>query len=66
MVDECRCIKPWCGKITEVYGSRWCQECWYPGIDRDYAEYRAYRGDGYGAYQAKLAVGWADPPDDDA
>ena len=63
MSGECRCSKPGCGKITEVYGSRWCAECWYPGIDRDYEEYRAYREEGHGAYQAKLMVGWADPPE---
>lgn len=32
-LNECKCYK--CGKITEVYGSRWCASCWYPGIDRD-------------------------------
>jgi hypothetical protein len=32
---ECKCEG--CGKITEVYGSRWCSACYYPGIDRDRA-----------------------------
>jgi len=57
------CEKPGCNKPTDVFGSRFCAACWYPGIDEDYTMYRAYRADGYGSYQAKLMVGWADPPD---
>lgn len=63
MADNTYCIKPGCGKVTDVYGSRWCADCWYPGIDNDYAEYRAYRDEGHGVYQSMLMVGWADPPE---
>lgn len=31
-----RCVK--CCQPTQVYGSRWCKDCAYPGIDRDYME----------------------------
>ena len=57
-----RCYK--CNKPTQVFGSRWCAECWYPGIDKDYDRYRALLEEGYGHYQAKVMVGWADPPGD--
>lgn len=63
MAENTYCIKPGCGKATDVYGSRWCANCWYPDIDHDYECYRAYREDGYGVYQSKLNVGWADPPE---
>jgi hypothetical protein len=55
------CEKPGCGKLTEVYDSRWCAGCWYPGIDRDYETYRESRKEGYSRYQAMLMAGWADP-----
>jgi|GEM_PF-5809200 len=28
-----------CKKLTQVYGSRWCSECYYPAIDRDLTAY---------------------------
>lgn len=56
-----KCQKPGCGKVTEVFGSAWCADCWYPGIDDDYQRYRAYREDGYGVYESIVMVGWADP-----
>ena len=28
------CEMPGCRRIPEVFGSRWCAECYYPGIDR--------------------------------
>ncbi len=62
---QTHCEKPGCGKQTEVFGSRWCSDCWYPGIDHDYDRYKAYRSDGYSHYQAALSVGWADPPGGD-
>lgn len=58
-----KCEKPGCGEPTQGYGSRWCAECYYPGIDRDAELYQAYREDGYSSFQAKIMVGWADPPE---
>ena len=55
----CRCYG--CCKPTQVYGSRWCAECYYPSIDEDYERYRDLLEEGYPRYQALLMVGWADP-----
>lgn len=63
-MDATHCETPGCGKRTEVFGSRWCATCWYPGIDEDYERYRALRAEGYGVWQAKLMVGWADPKEE--
>lgn len=63
------CYKPGCNKHCEaydegmIYGSKFCDDCYYPGIEEDYANYRDYREEGYSAYQSKLMVGWADPPE---
>ncbi len=55
----CRCYRCW--KPTQVYGSRWCADCYYPSIDKDYARYRDLVEEGYPRHQALLMVGWADP-----
>jgi len=61
MDNQTHCEKPGCNKPTDVFGSKWCADCWYPGIDRDHERYRAMREDGYNHYQAMLSAGWADP-----
>ncbi|MGT2505696.1 hypothetical protein [Cupriavidus basilensis] len=55
-----------CREEVQVYGSRWCADCHYPGIDDDYGRYQDLLEEGYTRYQAKLMVGWADPPEEDA
>lgn len=53
------CVK--CRKPCQVFGCRWCANCYYPGIDRDYERYRDLLEEGYTRYQAKLMAGWGDP-----
>ena len=55
------CEMPGCRRIPEVFGSRWCAECYYPGIDRDFQRYKDLREEGYSAYQAKVMAGLSDP-----
>jgi len=47
-----------CGKTTEVYCSRWCEACYYPGIDQDYEEYQAMLDEGHRPAVAAVQSGW--------
>lgn len=38
-----------------------CERCYYPGIEEEYARYRLYREEGRSSYEASLLVGWSDP-----
>ncbi|QBP09356.1 hypothetical protein [Cupriavidus metallidurans] len=53
------CLK--CRGPVQVFGSRWCKDCHYPGIDETYQRYRDYIEEGYSRYQAKVMSGWGDP-----
>ncbi len=55
------CEMPGCFKIPEVYGSKWCAACWYPGIDDDHQRFLDLKEDGYTTFQAMVMVGWKDP-----
>lgn len=55
------CLK--CRGWVQVFGSRWCQDCYYPGIDRDYQAYRDLIEEGHSQYQAGVMSGWRDPDD---
>jgi hypothetical protein len=57
-----RCRK--CRCETQVFGSSWCQDCYYPGIDRDYQRFDALIEEGYPRYQARIMAGLADPSDE--
>ncbi|HCZ9717261.1 TPA: hypothetical protein O4I98_004883 [Vibrio parahaemolyticus] len=39
----------------------WCDDCYYPGIDDDYAEYQALLDEGYSRIMAATMIGWQDP-----
>lgn len=56
MCDETKCLK--CRGEKQVYGSRWCGDCWYPGIDEVYNEYRAMLAEGYRSADAAVRSGW--------
>lgn len=47
-----------CKKLTQVFGCRWCSECWYPGIDEEYNEYQALLSDGHSRINAQVLSGW--------
>lgn len=51
-----RCRKP----ITDS-SSKWCDECFYPGIDDDYEEYQSLLEEGHRPIQAAVMSGWQDP-----
>lgn len=55
----CRCQK--CSKETDVFGSRWCADCHYPGIDQDWARFEMLVEEGYPRHQARIMAGLADP-----
>ena len=55
----CRCRQ--CRRETEVYGSSWCETCWYPGIDRDYRRFDDLVAEGYPRHQARVMAGLSDP-----
>jgi hypothetical protein len=50
-----------CRRYVEEFGSRWCEGCYYPGIEQDYARFHDLREEGYLAREASLMVGWSDP-----
>jgi len=57
MLEEgTHCTK--CRKVTEVFGSKWCASCYYPGIDDDYEEYQALLNEGYRRADAAVRSGW--------
>lgn len=53
-----------CRREVQVFGSRWCKVCYYPGIDEDWQRYRDLVEEGYPRHQARLMAGLADPPGD--
>lgn len=53
-----RCAKPFCRNSPQVFGSKWCSEGWYPGIDREEETYKAYCEDGYSVHLSMLMAGW--------
>jgi hypothetical protein len=55
------CLK--CRRPCQVFGCRWCKDCYYPGIDETYQRYRDMIEEGYTRYQAKVMSGWGDPDD---
>ncbi len=56
MSDVCQCER--CRRPTQVFGSRWCAACHYPGIDEDYAEFEALIEEGHSRAQAAVLSGW--------
>ncbi|EMC9391293.1 hypothetical protein ACXOL9_004126 [Vibrio parahaemolyticus] len=52
-----------CGRCrTEIPNHKnWCDNCDYPGIDDDYAEYQALLEEGYTRIMAATMSGWQDP-----
>ncbi|WP_250865636.1 hypothetical protein [Caballeronia sp. INSB1] len=58
----CRCQK--CGKETQVFGSRWCADCHYPGIDQDWQRFQDLPEEGYSRYQGRIMAGLAAPAED--
>ena len=59
----CRCQK--CRKEPQVFGSRWCADCHYPGIDEDWKRFEMLVEEGYPRHQARIMAGLADPPDEE-
>jgi hypothetical protein len=47
-----------------VFGSRWCADCHYPGIDQDWARFEMLVEEGYPRYQARIMAGFTDPAED--
>ncbi|USD64197.1 hypothetical protein [Vibrio sp. SCSIO 43136] len=58
-MSQGKCLR--CKKEVQVYGSRWCQDCYYPGIDETYDEYKAMLAEGHRPIQAAVQSGWQDP-----
>ena len=56
MCEESSCMK--CGGQIQVFGSRWCKTCWYPGIDKVWNEYQALLDEGYRRADAAVRSGW--------
>lgn len=55
-IKECGCLK--CGGQKQVFGCRWCEDCYYPGIDEDWNEFRALIEGGYSRAKAAVMSGW--------
>tara|TARA_R110001599_G_scaffold100770_9_gene258151 strand:+ start:10825 stop:11010 length:186 start_codon:yes stop_codon:yes gene_type:complete len=55
-MPNCNCLK--CKKPTKVYGSKWCPNCHYPGIDEDYKEFQNLLKEGYRRADAAVRSGW--------
>jgi len=54
MSDTCkRCNEPLAGD-----NSRWCIDCYYPGIDDDYQRFKDMLADGYRYIDAAVQSGW--------
>ncbi|MGK0272151.1 MAG: hypothetical protein ACI88H_002817 [Cocleimonas sp.] len=47
-----------CRGGVDVYGSRFCADCYYPGIDDDWNEYQDLIADGHPRNQAAVLSGW--------
>jgi len=47
-----------CQKCKKPSDSKWCDDCWYPGIDDDYAEFRALLEEGHTYAYAAVMSGW--------
>jgi len=47
-----------CQKCRKPSHTKWCDDCWYPSIDEDYAEFRSLLQEGYGYAQAAVMSGW--------
>ncbi len=50
------CLK--CRQGVHVYGCRWCDDCYYPGIDEVYNDYRSMLEEGYRNVDAAVRSGW--------
>lgn len=48
-------------KKTTIDNSKWCDDCFYPGIDETYQEYRDLIAEGHRRIQAAVMSGWQDP-----
>ena len=62
MSEPCICLQ--CRKPTQVYGSRWCADCYYPSIDEDWQRYQDLMEEGYPRHAAKVMAGLADPQEE--
>ncbi len=57
-----RCKNNCCRCHIEIEdGYRWCDKCFYPGIDETYDEYRSLLSEGHRRIQAATMSGWEDP-----
>lgn len=56
MTTDKDCLK--CTQPVPDVGSRWCGNCWYPGIDDDYQEYIDLLEDGHSRNQAAVLSGY--------
>ncbi len=56
MAYNYECLK--CNKEVDVYGCRFCDSCYYPGIDDDYNEYQGLIAEGHSAMQAAVLSGY--------
>ena len=56
---------PFCYKCkknrTQVYGARFCPDCYYPGLDDDWNRFEDLVAEGHTTYQAKVMAGLQDP-----
>jgi len=50
------CLK--CKKPVQAYGCRFCDACYYPGIDEEYNEYQALMAEGYRHEDAAVRSGY--------
>lgn len=50
-----------CREPTSNESTRWCDDCFYPGIDDDYEEYQSLLEEGHRPIQAAVMSGWQDP-----
>ena len=47
-----------CKKCRADCNGTWCEDCYYPGIDEDYEEFRALLADGHCYIDAAVRSGW--------
>ncbi|MGR5299284.1 hypothetical protein ACPV5U_28505 [Vibrio mediterranei] len=55
----CRCSKTFVP--TASSSTRFCDDCFYPGIEEDYDEYQALLDEGHRRIDAAVMSGWEDP-----
>ncbi|PCD85617.1 hypothetical protein [Vibrio mediterranei] len=60
MNNHCRRCSKELASIDDL-STRFCNECFYPGIEETYDEYQALLDEGHRRIQAAVMSGWQDP-----